>query len=166
MAGGQPAVQPSDLARRLLRLNNEDRSWLVRVEADQLLVAEWKVAEPSWFGAFQRAGIVSVDRVLLVLWANRLVVSARRRRYRIRWAGVPWSPNSQLELSRWPGWRIDLSALGPLKSSAAGGREGGYPVDGDDHKYRFDLSEITTPIRDAVEEAGWKFDAGRLLRRI
>ncbi len=84
----------------------------------------------------------------------------------MRWAGVPWSPESQLELTGWPGWQVDLSALWPQKPGDIGGREGGFPVDGDDHKYRVDLREMIGPIRNATKEAGWKFDAGRFLRRI
>jgi hypothetical protein len=121
------------LRKHLMAINRPKAPFHIRDgEAEGVdLVAEWKIVDARWYEIFAKAGIERVFKVLMKFDPLKGEVRAVDQEWSVEWrAGTP---------------RLELAA-------SAFREDGSF---GKIYDYRFDTSEIKTPLVEAVHEAGW-----------
>ncbi len=145
---GTPAAPAEDLRAALLDLNRDSAPWrVIPCDDDSCdLIAEWRIVDATWYEIFAKAGLEKVARVKLRLDPARHEVRALDEEFEISWrAGVP-----ELHLS--------AQAFRGRKSEVSFGTAWAFTEElrpGQVYKYRFNSSELKTPLREVVLAHGW-----------
>lgn len=154
IARAKPGIDPlpgADLLERLLSLNQEQLPFKIERGDDADLVAEWKIANASWYEVFAKAKLEKTHKILLALNESEKVVKALEESYSVSWrAGIP---SISLKAEKFQGRTIGSKSIGV-----------GYAFKGVDplsfgqvYNYRFDVAEMKNPLIDTITGAGWDF---------
>lgn len=138
------------LRARILALNDLDLPFQVREESGRL-VAEWRIADERWIGPFEAGGLRDVHRVHLELDPDRSRVRSLDDRRTVSWSAGTARLSGSFSFFRGISF-FDYSR---------GARYGLFYKDGrwttTAYDYRFLLSEMKTPLVQAVVGSGWTF---------
>ena len=143
-------VSAETLRLRILALNDLDLPFHVREESNRL-IAEWRIADDRWIGLTEAGGLDDVHRIYLELDAERHRVRSLDEHQTVSWSGgiaqVSGSFSyfrgiSFFEYSR--GTQLGLFFRNDRWTTKA-------------YDYRFVLSEMKTPLVEAIIGSGWKF---------
>jgi hypothetical protein len=143
-------VTAKTLRSRLLALNDLDLPFQVREESDGL-VAEWRIADDQWIGLMEAGGLHDVHRIHMQLDPVREQVRSLDVRKTVDWnAGLA-------EVSASFSFFRGISFFDYDQGSEMGlfFRNGRWSTRAYD--YRFVLSEMKTPLVEAIAGSGWKF---------
>jgi hypothetical protein len=143
-------VAADTLRSRILALNDLDLPFHVREEPNRL-VAEWRIANGRWIGLMEAGGLQDVHRIYMDLDPEGHQVRS-------------------LDVRRTVSWSAGIARLGASFSFFRGisffnyGREvmmGVFFRDGRwttrAYDYRFVLTEMKTPLVQAIVASGWRF---------
>ncbi len=149
------AVDKRTLTQRILALNNETKPYQVVPGKDTDLVAEWKIADASWYGIFNKNGLKEAYRALLLLDERRRSVRCFEELGTISWsAGVHGlRPTINYQKTFFRG-RILYSKK---MAKGYGIKEIEQIEVGKVYDYKFDVNEIRGPIINVVEHSGWEW---------
>lgn len=157
-----------DIGKALFALNNADIPFQIVVgdgkEAD--LIAEWKLVDAKWRDMLMGAGVRKVFRIFMKLDHAAREVRTVDLEYDLAWnAGCPvlgarkeWRANASAEVFRgrkyekeyqvaFKGEDVLASLLGLLRGKWVPPK----PI----YEYKFNTSEMKTPIADATKGCGW-----------
>jgi len=143
-------VAAKTLRSRILALNGLDLPFHVREEVDGL-VAEWRIADSRWVGPMEAGGLHDVHRIYMDLNAERQQVRSLDVRRTISWSGGIASVNRPVSFFR--GISFFEYSRGVLMGAVF--RDGRWTTRAYD--YRFLLSEMKTPLVEAIVGSGWRF---------
>ena len=149
------AVGKEILMEELLALNDDSRPYRIIRGEDTDLIAEWKIVDASWYGAFSKNRLKKAYRALLLLDGARHTV----RCFEVL-GSVNWSAGAQ---GLTPSVRYSKSAFGGVilfKKSYGVGYGLNNPKAlklGKVYEYKFDVEEIRGPIRATVLENEWEW---------
>ncbi len=152
---GTPALERSEVERRLLALSGEQVPFTVRsagnAEPDSDLEAEWKIVDAEWYEVFAKSGLEKSHKIVLVLDETEHEVRALEQAWEVSWtAGVP---RLSLSAEKFQGKTFGSKSFGTGYAFT-----GVSPLDwGQVYNYRFDVSEMKDPIVEVVTGAGWTF---------
>ncbi len=148
---GVPPVPLETLRQRLLAINDLDVPFRVTEDKHGRLVAEWRIADARWVGLMGAGGLRIAHRIHLRFDAATLRVRALTVKRSIGWrAGLGLS----LVFSYFRG----ISFFDYQRGEAIGlVYKNGNWTPGFEYRYRFLLSEIQTPLIEAVTQSGWTF---------
>lgn len=143
-------VPAQTLRARLLALNDLDLPFHVREEAGRL-VAEWRIADARWIGLMEAGGLHDVHRIHMELDAERHQVRTLDARRTVSWSGGAAHLHGSFSLFR------GISFFEHSRGVKLGVffRDGRWTTTAYD--YRFVLSEMKTPLVEAVVSSGWRF---------
>ncbi|HST61763.1 MAG TPA: hypothetical protein VLK84_23890 [Longimicrobium sp.] len=150
----RPRITPvtaKTLRARILALNDLDLPFQVREEAGGGLVAEWRIADERWIGPMEAGGLKDVHRIHMQLDP----VGERVRSLDVR-RTVEWSSgiaHARASFSMFRG----ISFFDYERGAQLGVffRDGRWTTRAYD--YRFMLSEMKTPLVEAITGSGWRF---------
>lgn len=159
--GGQKqnpnAVSKAILVRKLTNLNDPAKPYRIIPgdSADTDLIAEWKIADASWYGLFNKSGLKKIYRAFLLLDEARHTVRCFEILGTVSWSAgtAGLTPLVHYSRSRFGGRILFQKSYGAgygikdLKSMETGKVYG----------YRFDIAEIRDPIEATVKENGWEW---------
>jgi hypothetical protein len=114
------------------------------------LVAEWKIVDAKWYEAFAKAGIKRVFKILMKFDAEKGEVCAVDQEWSVEWrAGTP---RLELAASAFRGrkWEKSFETVYAFREDGSFGKI---------YDYRFDTSEIKTPLIEAIHASGWGWRA-------
>jgi hypothetical protein len=143
-------VTAKTLRSRILALNDLDLPFQVREEADGL-VAEWRIADDRWIGLMEAGGLHDVHRIYLALDPVRERVRSLDVRRTVEWgAGIA-------EVSASFSFFRGISFFDYERGAQLGlfFRDGRWTTRAYD--YEFVLSEMKTPLVQAIVGSGWRF---------
>lgn len=143
-------VAAKTLRSRILALNGLDLPFHVREESDGL-VAEWRIADDRWIGLMEAGGLHDVHRIHMELDPERRQVRSLDVRRTVSWdAGVA-------EVSASFSFFRGISFFDYDRGAQMGlfFRDGRWTTKAYD--YRFLLSEMKTPLVEAIAGSGWRF---------
>ena len=150
-APGQTAPVPAETLRsRILALNELDLPFQIREEPDRL-VAEWRIADERWIGLMEAGGLHDVHRIYMELDPERHRVRSLDEHRTVSWnAGIAHVSGS---FSFFRG----ISFFEYSRGAQFGlfFRNGRWTTKAYD--YRFLLSEMKTPLVEAIVGSGWSF---------
>lgn len=110
------------------------------------LIAEWKIVDAKWYEIFAKAGLKKVFRIKMRLDNQSKEVRNMDEEFTVEWrAGVP---NISLAVSGFKGQKSEVSF-----GTAYAFTEEFKP--GQVYNYRFNSSELKTPLQEAVLAQGW-----------
>jgi hypothetical protein len=143
-------VGADTLRSRILALNDLDLPFHVREESNRL-VAEWRIADARWSGPMEAGGLHEVHRIYMELEPDG---------HRVR----------SLDEHRTVSWSAGIAHVGgsfsffrgiPFVGYSRGVMMGVFFRDGrwttKAYDYRFVLSEMKTPLVQAIVGSGWRF---------
>ncbi|MFF1304732.1 hypothetical protein [Streptomyces sp. NPDC058307] len=145
---GVTPASPREVRAALLGLNRPDLPYVIRDGApeDADLVAEWRLAEPTWQTFFVQSQLSRAIRIRMRLADEDHEVRALEEAWEVSRVGNP----PRLEMSsqytrgpsrtvstRWGVRRDDAGNLEPTKT------------------FHFDSSDLVDPLRDTVLKSGW-----------
>jgi hypothetical protein len=153
--GRLPPVRKNTLIKALISLNDNSKPYQIVKGTESDLVAEWKIADATWYGIFSKNKLKTAYRAFLLVDELRHSVRCYEE-YR----SITWS--------------VGTSGLEPVihyQKSFFGGRilfkktygigYGFRTTDprsaGKVYEYRFDIDEIRDPIIATVEANGWEW---------
>lgn len=153
--GRVPPVGKSTLVHSLTVLNDAAKPYQIVKGTESDLVAEWKIADATWYGIFNKNKLTTAYRAFLFIDETRHSVRC-------------------YEEYRSLTWSVGTSGLEPIvhyQKSSFGGRilfKKTYGVGygfrttdprsaGKVYEYRFDIDEIRDPILATVEANGWEW---------
>ncbi|WP_405449363.1 hypothetical protein OG350_22725 [Streptomyces achromogenes] len=143
-----PAPPRLGVRAALLAVGGPDVPYVVREGhtggAD--LVAEWRIREPAWRGFFARAKVSRSLETRMRLVPEKREVRALDREWEVTWVGDRPSLVLSAEYSRGQVRSVSRSW------TVGRGPEGRLRLTED---YRFDTTEMKTPLQEAVLGAGW-----------
>ncbi|WP_233213310.1 hypothetical protein [Mycobacterium hubeiense] len=149
---GVAPVPPEQLYHMLLGLNRPTAPWGVRSGAPEGvdLVAEWKIVDASWYEIFAKAHLERAYKVLMRFDPPTTTVRATDQEWMVEWeAGVP---QLSLQASGFRGQKTEVS----FGTAYAFTETGQY---GEVYNYRFNSSELKTPLKATINGAGWTYQA-------
>ncbi|MYW65872.1 hypothetical protein GTY65_17680 [Streptomyces sp. SID8379] len=156
---GLSARPAGEVRAALLGVGGPDVPYVVRTgrgDENAELVAEWRVAEPTWHGFFARTDVSRVLRIRLRLVPEKHEVRAVEEQLEVTWVrGVP-TLSVSAEVGRGPGrtvsrqWTLGRNEEGRLAATET---------------FRFDSADMKDPVRQAVLDAGWTW-RGVLIGRL
>ena len=147
---GVIAVSPEKLEQAILALNRDTAPYRISKCDDGScdLEAEWKIVDAKWYEIFGKAGLKKAFKVKMRLDAENSEVRAVDQDYTVSWkAGVP---SLELQAAGFRGQKTEMSfgtAYGFTEELALG----------QIYNYRFNSSEIKTPLQQAVTDNGWSW---------
>lgn len=132
----------------LLGLNQPDVPYVIRDGvADRAdLVAEWRIAEPTWQPFFLESQLTHAVRIRMRLVPEDHEVRALEEQWEVTRVGNPPRLAVSSQYSRGPNrtvtrhWTISRGDSGGLEATET---------------FRFDGAGLRNPLRDAVLESGW-----------
>lgn len=143
-------VNAKTLRARILALNDLDLPFHVREEADGL-VAEWRIADDRWIGLMEAGGLHDVHRIHMQLDP----VLERVRSLDVR-RTVDWSAGMARVRASFSYFRgISFFQYDRGLQMGVFFRGGRWTTRAYD--YRFLLSEMKTPLVQAITGSGWRF---------
>ncbi|MFJ9818504.1 hypothetical protein ACIRU3_25240 [Streptomyces sp. NPDC101151] len=145
---GVAPASAEEVRSALLGLNGPDVPYVVRHGAgDQAdLVAEWRIAEPSWQTIFVESRLTHTVRIRMRLVRKDHEVRALEEQWEVTRVGNPPRLRISSSYSRGPErsitreWTIGRGDSGRLEATET---------------FRFDGSGLRNPLRDAVVQSGW-----------
>jgi hypothetical protein len=143
-------VAAKTLRSRILALNDLDLPFHVREESDGL-VAEWRIADDRWIGLMEAGGLHDVHRIHMELDAERQQVRSLDVRRTVEWSAGIAEVSASFSFFR------GISFFDYDREAQMGVffRDGRWTTKAYD--YRFLLSEMKTPLVEAIAGSGWKF---------
>jgi len=148
---GVPPVPLETLRQRLLAINKLDVPFRVTEEKHGGLVAEWRIADARWVDLMGAGGLRIAHRIQLRLDAATLRVRAVTVQRSIGWGaglGLSWVFSYFRGIVFFEYQRGE--AIGLMY------KNGNWVLDFE-YRYRFLLSEIQTPLVEAITRSGWTF---------
>jgi hypothetical protein len=149
---GVPSVPLETLRQRLFAINKLDVPFRVTEEKHGRLVAEWRIADARWVDLMGAGGLRIAHRIHLRLDPATLRVRALTVQRSIGWgagiAGLSWVFSYFRGISFFDYQRAE--AIGLVY------KNGNWTLDFE-YRYRFLLSEIQTPLVEAITRSGWTF---------
>lgn len=145
---GVTAVSADKIRAAILALNRDTAPYLISECDDGScdLVAEWKIVDAKWYEIFTKAGLKKAFKVKMRLDLENSEVRAVDQDYTISWkAGVP---SLELQASGFRGQKTEMSF----------GTAYGFTEElklGKIYNYRFNSSEVKTPLQQVVTDNGW-----------
>ncbi len=149
----RPRITPvtaKALRARILALNDLDLPFHVREESGGL-VAEWRIADDRWIGPMEAGGLRDVHRIHMQLDPVREQVRSVDERQTVSWSsGIA---HARVSFSSFRG----ISFFDYERGTQLGVffRDGRWSTRAYD--YRFALSEMKTPLVEAITGSGWRF---------
>ena len=154
LTGSKPAARGvkrqsvAKLREGLMAVNRKSAPFKVRDGKKEGvdLVAEWKIVDAKWYEVFAKAGIERVFKVLMKIDEAKGEVRAVDQEWEVEWrAGTP---SLSLKASGFRGqkWEKSFEAVYAFREDGSWGEI---------YDYRFDTSEIKTPLIAAANAAGW-----------
>lgn len=148
---GVPPVPLETLRQRLLAINDLDVPFRVTEGKHGRLVAEWRIADARWVGLMGAGGLRIAHRIHLRLDAATLRVRAVTVQRSIGW-------RASLGLSLVVSYFRGIVFFEYQRGEAMGLLyKNGKWAPGFEYRYRFLLSEIQTPLVEAITQSGWTF---------
>ncbi len=155
---GLPAVARVQLLEAILALNDDRRPWAYRSTPEDRradLVAEWKLADARWWGAFQRNGLRRSYRAWVALDE-----ATHELRVGEATASVSWSAGTQ-GLTPAIHWRASffrgVILFERTREIAYGIRDELPPAVGEIYNYDFDPWRVKAPLLRLALEHGWSY---------
>lgn len=143
-------VAAKTLRSRILALNDLDLPFHVREESNGL-VAEWRIADDRWIGLMEAGGLHDVHRIHMELDPERRQVRSLDVRRTVSWdAGIA---DVSASFSFFRG--ISFFDYDREVQMGVFFRDGRWTTKAYD--YRFLLSEMKTPLVEAIAGSGWRF---------
>jgi hypothetical protein len=145
-----PSVTAKTLRARILALNDLDLPFHVREEAGGL-VAEWRIADDRWIGPMEAGGLRDVHRIHMQLDPVRERVRSLDERRTVSWSSGIAHARASISMFR------GISFFDYDRGTQLGVffRDGRWSTRAYD--YRFALSEMKTPLVEAITGSGWRF---------
>jgi hypothetical protein len=143
-------VPAATLRARILALNDLGLPFRVREEPEGL-VAEWRIADERWIGLFEAGGVREVHRIQLRLDPERSRVRSVDDRRSVSWSAGTVRLGGAATFFRGISF-FDSSRDALYGLFFSDGRWTTRAYD-----YRFVLSEMKTPLVQAVVGSGWTF---------
>lgn len=151
------AVSKETLYHNIMALNNPSKPYhIIPGDSENTdLIAEWKIADATWYGIFNKSGLRKIYKALLMLDEARHTVRCFEVLGTVEWmagtAGL--TPVAHYSKSRFGG-RILFQ-----KSYGVGyGIKDGTSMDiGKVYEYKFDVDEIKEPLEKIIKELGWEW---------
>ena len=150
-----PPLPKEVLLHKLLNLNAPSLPWQIRQGENTDLLAEWKIADATWYGIFSKNRLKTAYRAYLLFDESRHAVRQYEEFGSVTWlAGTSGVIPMVHYTKRFFGGRILFK-----KSYGVGyGFKTPHPASaGKVYSYHFDIDEIRIPIVTAVENAGWEW---------
>lgn len=143
-------VTAKTLRARILALNELDLPFHVREESDRL-VAEWRIADEQWIGLMEAGGLNDVHRIYIDLDAEKHQARSLDVHRTVSWSAGIARVSASFSFFR------GISFFGYSRGAQLGVffRDGRWTMKAYD--YRFVLSEMKTPLVQAIVGSGWKF---------
>ena len=143
-------VTAKTLRARILALNDLDLPFHVREESDGL-VAEWRIADDRWVGLMEAGGLHDVHRIHMELDPVREQVRSLDVRRTVDWSAGIAEVSASFSFFR------GISFFDYDRGLQLGVffRDGRWTAKAYD--YRFVLSEMKTPLVQAITGSGWRF---------
>lgn len=154
LTGSKPAPrwakrQPEKTLRaELMAVNGKDVPFHVRDGKKEKvdLVAEWKIVDAQWYEFFAKAGLSRTFKILMRFDETKHEVRAVDQQWDVEWrAGEPVL-SLHAEAFRGVKWEKSFDKTWAFRDDGSFGKV----VD-----YRFDTSEMKTPLVEAAHRAGW-----------
>ena len=143
-------VSAETLHSRILALNELDLPFQVREESNRL-VAEWRIADDRWIGLMEAGGLHDIHRIYMELDPERHQVRSLDEHRTVSWSGGIAHVRGAFSFFR------GISFFEYSRGAQFGlfFRNGRWTTKAYD--YRFVLSEMKTPLVEAIVGSGWKF---------
>jgi hypothetical protein len=143
-------VTEKTLRSRILALNGLDLPFQVREESDRL-VAEWRIADDQWIGLMEAGGLHDVHRIYIDLDPEKQQARSLDVRRTVDWSAGIGRVSASFSFFR------GISFFGYDRGAQLGVffRDGRWTMKAYD--YRFVLSEMKTPLVQAIVGSGWRF---------
>ncbi|MET7735454.1 hypothetical protein ABZT02_29420 [Streptomyces sp. NPDC005402] len=149
-ADGVTPASAKDVRTALLGLNRPDLPYVIRDGApeDVDLVAEWRLAEPTWQNFFIQSQLSRAIRIRMRLNHEDHEVRALEEGWEVSRVGNPPRLKISSQYTRGPSrtvsthWNIRRGDDGSLETTQA---------------FRFDSSDLVNPLRDTVLKYGWSW---------
>jgi hypothetical protein len=143
-------VTAKTLRSRILALNGLDLPFQVREESDGL-VAEWRIADDRWIGLMEAGGLNDVHRIHIRLDPDRHQARSLDVHRTVSWSAGIARVSGSFSFFR------GISFFGYSRGVQLGVffRDGRWTTKAYD--YRFVLSEMKTPLVQAIVGSGWRF---------
>jgi hypothetical protein len=143
-------VAADTLRSRILALNDLDLPFHIREESNRL-VAEWRIADARWIGLMEAGGLHDVHRIYMELEPEGHRVRSLDEHRTVSWsAGIARLSGS---FSFFRGISFFEYSRGVMMGVFF--RDGRWTMKAYD--YRFVLSEMKTPLVQAIVGSGWRF---------
>ncbi|MBL9146835.1 MAG: hypothetical protein JNM99_24345 [Verrucomicrobiaceae bacterium] len=151
-AGNLPALLPSHLVSRLMAINELDVPFsIAQGSAPNEWIADWRYADAKWIDLARAHGMKRTFRIRMTLDESTHSVYATDYT-----AAFDWSVGRQSASIQWQAamgimffqreeqhvFGLQLDEQGRLKPEAS-------------YSYKFDLSEMKSPIQNTITQAGW-----------
>jgi hypothetical protein len=143
-------VTAKTLRARILALNDLDLPFHVREESDGL-VAEWRIADDRWIGLMEAGGLHDVHRIHMKLDPVRERVRSLDVRRTVDWSAGLAEVSTSFSFFR----GISFFDYDRGLQMGVFFRDGRWTMKAYD--YRFVLSEMKTPLVQAIVGSGWRF---------
>ncbi len=146
-SGVAPAPR-SEVETAILAVNRDTAPFrITRDDTGQCdFIAEWKIVDAKWYEIFAKAGLKKTFRIKMRLDEEKKEVRAMDEEFAVEWrAGVP---NLTLAVSGFKGQKNEVS----FGTAYAFTEELEF---GQVYNYRFNSSELKTPLQEAVLAKGW-----------
>ncbi len=148
---GLPALDRSEVERRLHGLAGEQVPFTVSPGTKGDLAVAWRIVDAQWYEIFAKASLEKAHTIHLALDEGEREVRALEESWEVSWrAGVP---ELSLSVEKFQGRTFGSKSFG-----SAYAFRGVDPLDwGRVYEYRFDVGEMKRPIVEVVTGAGWTF---------
>jgi hypothetical protein len=143
-------VTAKTLRSRILALNDLDLPFQVREEPDGL-VAEWRIADDRWIGLMEAGGLTDVHRIHMRLDPVRERVRSLDVRKTVDWSAGLAQVSASFSFFRGISF-FDYDRGVEMGLFFRNGRWSTKAYD-----YTFVLSEMKTPLVQAITGSGWRF---------
>jgi hypothetical protein len=150
-----PSVEPvgdTELRARLLAVNELDLPFHIIEDKKSRLIAEWRIADAKWAGLMEVGGLKFVHKINLELDAKNKRVSAQDREWKCSFrAGIG-------SLSMFGAFFAGIDFFSYDRAVEYGLLfKNGRLVFGAAYDYRFEHSEMKTPLINVIIGSGWTF---------
>ncbi|MFJ9151547.1 hypothetical protein ACIRP7_26605 [Streptomyces sp. NPDC102270] len=147
-ADGVTPASPREVQAALFGLTRPDLPYVIRDGApeDADLVAEWRLAEPTWQTFFVQSQLSRAIRIRMRLADEDHEVRALEEAWEVNRVGNPPRLRMSSQYTRGPGrtvstqWGVRRGDAGSLEAAKT---------------FHFDSSDLVNPLRDTVVKAGW-----------
>jgi len=149
---GVIAVGAETLEAAILALNRDTAPYQITRCSDGScdLVAEWKIVDAKWYEIFGKAGLKKAFKIKMRLDPDNSEVRAVDQDYTVSWkVGVP---TIEVQASGFRGQKSEIS-FGTAYAFTEELRPGQV------YNYRFNSSEVKTPLQQVVTDNGWTWRA-------